>query len=362
MQKKLVLVAAVAGALAAPAAMADVRVSGLVDVGIQSVDPGSGYDGSKIHMTDNMGAGGSRLNFTASEDLGGGLKAIGVAELGWNIDSGQGDSGNTCPAGGPINACTSTSLSPGKTFQRQTWAGLAGGFGTVALGRQYREIFLAGARSSYNYTASGIGVFWLNTGTGVRQDNMIKYTSPTIGGGVKVAAAYAPGEGTAAANKDNDKFQEFSASWSSGPLSLNAAVGTSTAMTAGTGVDTKTTIVGGHYMFGAATVYALYSQSKVDGGAEAKATSVTGKYRVGNGDIVLAIGNKKVSPGSEVDSSLLGLGYFHWLSKTTNLFFTYGAISNDANVYLTAPRQASGATAGVGEDPTVIAVGWVQRF
>jgi len=347
MQKKLLLAVAVAGVVAAPAAMADVHVSGLVDVGVQSVDPGTGYNGSKIHMTDNMGAGGSRLNFTASEDLGGGMKAIGVAELGWNIDSGNQDSTT-------------------KTFQRQTFAALAGGFGTIALGRQYREIFLAGARSSYNYTASGIGVFWLNTGTGVRQDNMIKYTSPKIGGGLTVAAAYAPGEGqdnVATGGKDNDKFQEFGASFSSGPLAINAAFGTSTAQgpSPAASVDTKTTIVGGHYMFGAATVYALYSQSKVDGGNEAKATSVTGKYRVGNGDIVLAIGNKKNSPGSEVDSSLLGLGYFHWLSKTTNLFFTYGAISNDANTALNAPRQAVGTTAN-GEDPTVIAVGWVQRF
>lgn len=344
MQKKLVLVAAVAGALAAPAAMADVHMSGLVDVGLQSADPGSGYSGSKQFVGDNMGAGGSRLNFTATEDLGGGMKAIGVAELGWNIDSGNQDSTT-------------------KTFQRQTWAALAGGFGTIAAGRQYREIFLAGARSSYNYTASGIGVFWLNTGTGVRQDNMIKYTSPTIGGGLKVAAAYAPGEGTDAGglDKDNDKFQEFSASWRSGPLSLNAAAGTSTAMAAGVSTDTKTTIVGGSYSFGMATVYALYSQTKVDGGNEAKATSVTGKYRVGNGDIVLAIGNKTNSPGSEIDSSLLGLGYFHWLSKTTNLFFTYGAISNDANTALNAPRQIPGTVAN-GEDPTVIAVGWVQRF
>lgn len=342
MQKKLVLVAAVAGALAAPAVMADVRTSGLVDIGLQSVDPGTGYDGSKQHVTDNMGAGGSRLNFTATEDLGGGMKAIGVAELGWNIDSGNQDSTT-------------------KTFQRQTWAGLAGGFGTVAVGRQYREIFLAGARSSYNYTASGIGVFWLNTGTGVRQDNMIKYTSPKIGDGLTVAAAYAPGEGTSAADNDNDKFTEFGASWRSGPLSLNAAAGTSTAEAAGTPVDTKTTILGGSYTFGAATVYALHSQSKTDGGAEVKATSVTGKYRVGMGDIVAAFGKRAVTPGSEVDSTLTGLGYFHWLSKTTNLFFTYGSVANDANTALAAPRQAVATTAN-GEDPTVIAVGWVQRF
>lgn len=342
MQKKLVLVAAVAGALAAPAAMADVHVSGLVDVGIQSVDPGTGYNGSKQHVTDNMGAGGSRLNFTASEDLGGGMKAIGVAELGWNIDSGNQDSTT-------------------KTFQRQTWAALAGGFGTLAVGRQYREIFLSGAKSSYNYTAAGVGVFFLNTGVGVRQDNMIKYTSPTIGGGLTVEAGYAPGEGTTSNDKDNDKFQEFGASWRSGPLVLNAAAGTSTAMTTGTGVDTKSTVLGGSYGMGPWRVYALYSQSKTDGGAEIKASSVTGKYTVGMGDIVLVYGNRKVSPASQSDSSLTGLGYFHHLSKSTNIFVSYGSVSNDPGATLGAPRQAVATTAG-GEDPTVIAVGWVQRF
>jgi predicted porin len=194
---------------------------------------------------------------------------------------------------------------------------------------------------------------------------MIKYTSPTIGGGVTVEAGYAPGEGqetAATGGKDNDKFQEFSARWSSGPLSLGAAAGTSTSQAvASPSVDAKSTVVGGSYSFGAAKVYVLYSQTKVDGGAEAKATSVTGKYTIGMGDIVLAIGNKKVSPGTEVDSSLMGLGYYHHLSKTTNLFVTYGSVSNDANTALAAPRQAVPTTAN-GEDPTVIAVGWVQHF
>src|SRR5690554_4450474 len=151
MQKK-VLAAALGGLLISPAAFADVSVYGLVDVGVQFADPGGDYQGSETFVTDVAGTGGSRLGFRANEDLGGGLRALAVFELGWFIDTGSLDNGNN------------------QLFQRQTFAGLGGDWGQVTVGRQYREVFLTGGVGSYNYTGSGTGVFFLHSDTGVRQN------------------------------------------------------------------------------------------------------------------------------------------------------------------------------------------------
>lgn len=63
MQKKLVLAAAVAGALAAPAAFAEATVYGHLDIGIQSLDAGDGYNGADLFLNDQQGSGGSLLGF-----------------------------------------------------------------------------------------------------------------------------------------------------------------------------------------------------------------------------------------------------------------------------------------------------------
>jgi hypothetical protein len=72
---------------------------------------------------------GSRLGFKGEEALGNGLKAIFTLEYSLNIDNNSGI-GST----GGLNA-------------RQQFVGLAGGFGTVALGRQYSPGYQATANN-----------------------------------------------------------------------------------------------------------------------------------------------------------------------------------------------------------------------
>lgn len=348
MQKKL-LAAAVGAMLIAPAANADVDLYGLLDIGVQLADPGGDYNGSGTFVADTMGAGGSRLGFRASEDLGGGLQALATMELGFFTDTGQLDNFSDTEAN--------------KLFQRQVWAGLAGGFGRVTAGRQYRETFLTGTVGSYNYTGSGAGVFFLNTATGVRQDNMIKYTSPAIGPGLTLVASYAPGEGTTADGSDenDDAFQEVALKWGAGPLALAAAFGTSTVEAGGVETDIDTTIVGANYKLGPTKLYALYSATDVDG-PEITAMSLGVTQRVGNTDFSLAFGNRENETvgANDNESTLIGVRVDHWLSKATNLFVTYGTMDNDANAAVAAPRQQNGATAG--ESANAISAGAVVRF
>ena len=105
---------------AAQAQSSDVTLYGVVDLGLRNGSglsassapaPGSSHSlGSGIHTT-------SRWGLRGSEDLGGGAKALFNLESGLNADTGA-----------PANAT--------KYFDRASWVGLQGGWGTLALGRQ----------------------------------------------------------------------------------------------------------------------------------------------------------------------------------------------------------------------------------
>ena len=130
MNKKIIALA-VAAAFAAPmAAQADAKVYGAFQLELGSVNndgygenntggnrTGTATGESALKVADNKRG---RMGIKVSEDLGGGMKAL--AKFEWQID---GASGN---------------LNDGA---RESWVGLKGNFGTVALGRQ---------KTAYKYT------------------------------------------------------------------------------------------------------------------------------------------------------------------------------------------------------------------
>jgi predicted porin len=132
MQKKLIAVA-IAGALAAPVAIADVAVSGSIRGAVK-------YSGSEW----SMGNAGSRLRFKASEDLGNGQSAYMNYEFG--VDSGKG----TIQTG---------------TTSRLTYVGIKGDWGTFSLGSQWSTLFnTVGTFIDKSNINGGLG-YWGN-GTG----------------------------------------------------------------------------------------------------------------------------------------------------------------------------------------------------
>ena len=108
MQKKLIAVA-IAGALAAPAAIADVAVSGSIRTGVL-------YTGSEWKVADNY----SRLRFKSSSDLGNGQSAYMGYEF--RVDSAQG------------------SIKTGNT-NRLSYVGIKGDWGSLSLGSQWSTLF-----------------------------------------------------------------------------------------------------------------------------------------------------------------------------------------------------------------------------
>ena len=109
MQKKLIAVA-IAGALAAPAAIADVAVSGSIRTGVE-------YTGSEWRVSDNF----SRLRFKSSSDLGNGQSAYMNYEFRVHSDTGH------------INGTGPT--------QRLSYVGIKGDWGSLSLGSQWSTLF-----------------------------------------------------------------------------------------------------------------------------------------------------------------------------------------------------------------------------
>ncbi len=332
----------VTGSLATQPAFAAAEVYGLVDVAVQSVNPGAGYDGSKLFEHDAGGSGGSLLGFRGSDDLGGGMKGLAVAELGMNPDTGALD-----------NALN-------KVFQRQIYAGVSGGFGTITGGRQYTEEFLTQNLGAYISTAGNIGVYFLSPAVaGVRADNTVKYVSPNLAG-VNVALNYGLGEGTTAATKDN-KLTELSAKYIAGPVKAGVSYSKTTVGT----LDSKELAVAGQFAFGPATIYAQYRPQKDNAALakDVKVYTVGGKFTVGAGDIVVELGQVKKGADATAanKSTLAAVGYFHNLSKTTTAYVSYGMLSNDANASRSLARQAV-ATTAADQDPKALIVGVKVAF
>lgn len=172
--KKSLIALAVAGAFAAPAfaATSNVDVYGIMSVAIEDVDTAN----SEIQVVDRV----SRIGFKGAEDLGGGLKAV------WQIEhqiSATGGFAGTDGVGG------SQSLAG-----RNTFVGLAGGFGTFVVGRHDTPYKLAtGAldpfadtMGDYNFgpanasAAGGTGL--VNSTHDMRTPSAIAYISPTFSG------------------------------------------------------------------------------------------------------------------------------------------------------------------------------------
>jgi len=226
MNKKLVTLA-VAAALAAPAAaMADATLYGKLNVGISYVDQENGYEG--WGLSDNQAVRGypttttnvdgninpflttpqgpaNRFGVKGSEDLGNGLKAIYQIELGFSLS----DSANT-----PVSGNETITM-------RNTFAGLAGSWGTFLMGRHDTPLkistgpldLFADTMADYNNT---VGF------QDIRADNAIAYISPSFSGFQLAAAVHAGGGSIfpAGYNSDSDSLAEaysFAGIYKNGP-------------------------------------------------------------------------------------------------------------------------------------------------
>lgn len=224
--KKLTLAAAVAATFAAPAFaqsslqiygklypfVVDERGSGATAAGTAvATIAGKPAGESGVSHTLGMAAGNSRLGFRGTEDLGGGLRANFQLEGVAAADSGQG--GGT---GG------------GFMFNRDTFVGLAGSFGSVKLGnldtifKEYGDTLGILGVSSGTFLSSSDVLRKTGFGTSssssfhLRRTNSIRYESPEIRD-FQFGYQYSTDEAPSSANR-KPRLQSFGVRYDAGPL------------------------------------------------------------------------------------------------------------------------------------------------
>ena len=386
MKKTLIALAAIAATSAF--AQSTVTMYGNVDVGYGTHKTES-RDGTAFTKTAGVMDGswaGSRLGFRGTEDLGGGLRASFTLEQGINPTSPEGFNQRVASGGHQIVG-TST-MSTGNN--RQSFLGLAGGFGEVRVGYQYTNSYDVVAFQGYSLSEFQGGNYQNQTHANGTRANAITYISPAMSGvTLKVQFGQGAGRGTVESNavaggngftKNNNDYMSLMAAYAKGPLSVAYAyskadvqqanaVGATVTNAFGVVGTTATTAIantasrgqvssnlGASYNLGFATVSATVG--RLDSGGSATTTTATKtsaqqfsvKVPFGATDLLLSTGSAKAKLGgvvTGVDSSGTMLGVSHALSKRTNVYAYTGTEKNDA---------LTGNTAGYKDSKTMVGV------
>jgi len=325
--KKSLIALAVAGVVSVPAfaATSNVDVYGRLSVGIED---SNGTDVTP-QVTDRQ----SFFGLKGSEDLGGGLKAI------WQIES-------------TISLGNSDGVGGASLAGRNSFVGLAGGFGTVLAGRHDTPYKLSTGRldlfadtvADYNgdggalVTTGKDGFTQLVLGAhDHRSNNAVAYISPSFSG-VTVAAAVVMTNrdgGTLASpqvvdNQGNNTFDavSLSVSYANGPLFLTAAYQKADDLSAAAGeTESPAMKFGAGYTFGDAKVGFVYEDVEVEtAGAKAvdrNSWMLNGAYGMGPITLKAQYGSVDDKMVANADATKLSVGADYALSKRTSAGFAY---------------------------------------
>ncbi|WP_194725690.1 porin [Noviherbaspirillum malthae] len=314
MKKALLLLLGASTLAGSAIAQTNVSIYGLVDAGI--VHERGGATDSVTLLGSGIAAG-SRLGFRGVEDLGGGLAATFVLEMGFNIDTGV--SGQ------------------GALFGRQAWVGLQqNGVGNVMLGRQYTPLFnTVNAIDPFGGASmAGSGNNMLAEG-GIRMNNTVKVAA--VGTGPLVAeVAYGFGEtpGDSSANRNMGAMLGYK----SGPVDVrfgyhrnNNADGTD---------DGRSAMIGGTYDFKVAKAHLGMQANKglviINGrpiaDTDTRDLIIGATVPFGANSLLVSYTHKDDRSAADGDARQLALGISHRLSKRTDLYASVARIKNDAPV------------------------------
>lgn len=237
--KKSLIALAVLAASGAAMAQSSVTLYGLADVwvGSQKGDSDALSVGDKsVTKMGSGGLNGSRIGFKGTEDLGGGLKAVFKLEQGVNLTNGA--------AAG---------------FNRQSYVGLAGGFGEVTFGNTWTAMddVIGASNSGFDSALSASqNVLAANAVYASNPGSTIKYVSPSFSGFSGGFSYSMDGDATVKAD-----VADFSVSYANGPIAANFAYQVQGDV-AGSD-DLKITALNGSYDLGVVKLLASYGQTKI---------------------------------------------------------------------------------------------------
>jgi predicted porin len=360
MQKKVIALA-VAGLVSGAAfAQSNVTIYGIADAGYTYANKALN-DGSKNYSAINSGAeSGSRLGFRGTEDLGNGLSANFHVVMGFAVDTG-------------------TSLQNGSTFGRWSTVGLSSKtLGEVEVGR--RDGISDQFMGTYIDPTGGGTIARHNAVWGReltdRLTNAVVWTSPDWSG-LTVKGAFSTNQvdsfdaaarqdvepiantsATTQSTQSNRRAAEVGVTYANGPI----AVGASYQWNRMQQVEHRSGIddyrsgnywqAGAAYDFKVVKLSAAYARNNYAENTQLAGTGVMGYTRpeerdytkrwfVGLGIPIGSMGSKVAvtygrtqtnylaSGQDDSKSSIVGLAYFHYLSKRTDLYAAYAHISNN---------------------------------
>ncbi len=373
MKKKLIAMAVAGLASSAALAQTNVTMYGVLDLAYVYSSGSAGIVGGRNTFSGLTGVGaGNRLGFKGEEALGNGLKAVFTLEYGLDPDINQG------VGTGGLNA-------------RQQFVGLAGNFGTVALGRQYAPGFNATARNdaldasdmAIQSSLSALNGYTITPNSPARFNNSITYTSNNLSG-FTVSAIYGFGEtgdgfggfnDRVVSTSDNGKLG-FGLNYANGPINLDAVYQSRQNVTlpgfpAGAGKDINEWYVGGSWDFKVVKLYGSYQALDNKNDILAVAVDESDLWTVGV-TAPIGPGTLGVSYGRLVtDRSLVqdgeswgaGVQYTYPLSKRTSLYGAYSYFDNNRHVLVPGQVIAvPGIVGAAGESNYAVGAGITHSF
>jgi predicted porin len=332
-----------ASAVACLPAVAQSSVTLYGAVGLDVVSASKVYNGSttqSLVKLDDNGIVNSRIGLKGTEDLGGGLKGVFGLESSISPDTGK--------------------TNPNAFWNRNAFVGLSGGLGTLKLGHQWNvaDDYLCGY-----FVCAYYSPFLMNGFLALSDyyDNVIKYTSPNIGG-FEGAVMHSLGE--VSGKRSAGQKTQIALNYAAGPFGA-ALMGFSEKDKTGTGL-TNTLYAGGlSYDFGVAKARlglasaevkygTVYEGKVIDVGVDVPLTAAASV----SADYVL--NDKKAS---EDDTSFLRLRGSYALSKRTSLNSNLIFLKNSGNAnFAFYSNTGTNFSGQAGQKQTVLTVGVTHAF
>ncbi|WP_158229238.1 porin [Collimonas sp. PA-H2] len=348
MKKTLIVLSALAAlAGAAHAQSSNVTIYGIVDSGIEFANNGK----DSVSRVQSGSLAQSRIGFTGTEDLGGGLKALFMLENGFNVDNGS-------------------LAQSGLLFGRQAFVGLGSAAGTVTLGRQYEPLHSLHVKFSTHAVGFGdASAAYVPAIEDVRLDNSLKYVSPAFAG-LAMTLFYALGENTAlpAAGKSYGNLLNIQANYDNGPLAAALSYVSKRKTAAAPDNITKNIAAAVSYDFSLLKPYLILETVRNDLSSAAIPNydfwSLAMDVPLGQGRLNFSYGSLKNKSAANANSRSYGVVFDYDLSKRTTLYTGYSKVSNDAGAGF-GVGSANGsevAAAGPGYDPRALIFGIRHKF
>lgn len=289
-----------------------VTLYGVMDLAIAS-DSNSGKSSMRVDSGQQTA---SRLGVRGQEDLGGGLSASFMLESQIESDTGA-----------PSFA--------GRVFGSQAWVGLSSPIGTVRAGRMFTPYFGAIATND-PFDAKGPGestrVFY---DSGVRMDNTVKYSLPPGLNGFYGDIAWAAGE--SAASSSANRQVSMDVGYKTGIFNIQLARHDANDATGAT--LARSTMIGGNIDLGPVRGWMAAARSTNDTTLNTRdllvGVSVPFGLNLLSADYVRKTDRNNPNAGAKQ----IAAGYYHWLSKRTNLYLVSSRLRNGsaANYQTTLP-------------------------